>query len=56
MDTTAVIRHAVTPSAFRTSVDWSDAYHYVPIHDSFKNFLDFQGGLRRFRYVCCPLG
>ena len=34
MDTAAIIRHAVTPSAFGTSVDWSDAYHHVPVHDN----------------------
>ena len=56
MDTAAIIRHAVTPSAFGTSVDWSDAYHHVPVHDNFKNFLAFQVGKRRFRYVCCPFG
>ena len=56
MDTAAVIRHAVTPSAFGTSVNWSDAYHHVPLHDNYKNFLAFQFGSRRFRYVCCPFG
>ena len=56
MDTAAIIRHAVTPSAFGTSVDWSDAYHHVPVHDNFKNFLAFQDGERRLRYVCCLFG
>ena len=56
MDTVAVIRHAVTPSAFGTSVDWSDAYHHVPIHENFRDFLAFQVGSRRLRYVCCPFG
>ena len=34
MDTAVVIRHA-----FGTSVDWSDAYHHVPVHENFKNLL-----------------
>ena len=56
MDTANVIRQSVVEDSFGTSVDWSDAYHHVPVHPNFRNFLAFQVGAHRFRYICCPFG
>ena len=56
MDTANVIRQSVIEGSFGTSVVWSDAYHHVPVHPNFRNFLAFQVGAHRFRYICCPFG
>ena len=32
------------PDTLATSVDWSDAYHHVPVHVNLRSFLAFQVG------------
>ena len=56
MDSSQVIRDALLPNTWATSVDWSDAYHHVPVHPHYVNFLAFQYAKVRFRYVCFPFG
>ena len=54
-DTANVIRQSVIEDSLGTSVDWSDAYHHVPVHQNFRNSLAFQVGARRFTEICLPL-
>ena len=56
MDTPQVIRQALTTDLWATSVDFSDAYHHIPIHPSHKQFLAFQVGQRKFWYRASPFG
>ena len=56
MDSAQVVRDAVLPNTWATSVDWSDAYHHVPVHPNFVDFLAFQYAGVRYRYRCCPFG
>ena len=55
MDTPQVIRQALTTDLWATSVDFSDAYHHIPIHPSHKQFLAFQVGQRKFLVPSEPL-
>ena len=55
MDSSQVVRDALLPNTWATSVDWSDAYHHVPVHPNYVYFLAFQYAGVCFRYVCCPL-
>ena len=56
MDTNQVIRRLVPENSWATSVDFSDAFHHLPIHRNFRHFLAFQVGRRRFQYCACPFG
>ena len=56
MDTTPVIRRSVPENSWATSVDFSDAFHHLPIHRNFRHFLAFQVGRHRFQYCACPFG
>ena len=56
MDTAQVIRASVRPGMWATSVDFSDAYHHIPIHPKDRKYLAFQVGSRRFWYRACPFG
>ena len=56
METVQKIRQTVPPNLFATSIDLTDAYHHIPIHPNFQNFLAFQVGDRRFKYVAMPFG
>ena len=56
MDSAQVVRDALLPNTWATSVDWSDAYHHVPVHPNYVNFLAFQYAGVRYRYICCPFG
>ena len=56
MDTTQVIRRSMPENSWATSVDFSDAFHHLPIHRNFRHFLAFQVGRRRFQYCACPFG
>ena len=44
MNTTQVIRRSVPENSWATSVDFSDAFHHLPIHRNFRHFLAFQVG------------
>ena len=41
MDTTQVIRRSVPENSWASSVDFSDAFHHLPIHRNFHHFLAF---------------
>ena len=56
MDTPKVIREALTYGLWATSVDFSDAYHHIPIHPAHRQFLAFQVGQRKFWYRASPFG
>ena len=56
MDSAQVVRDAILPNTWATSVDWSDAYHHVPVHPNYVDFLAFQYAGVRYRYRCCPFG
>ena len=56
METVQVIRNTLSENLWATSVDFSDAYHHIPIHPNMQNFLAFQVGTTRYKYVACPFG
>ena len=56
MDTAEVIRQAVEPKMWGTSIDLSDAYHHIPVHENYRCFLAFQVGDTKYRYKACPFG
>ena len=56
MDTPRVIRQALTTGLWATSVDFSDAYHHLPIHPRHRQSLAFQVGSRKFWYKASPFG
>ena len=56
MDTLAKVKQAAMPGMWATSLDLKDAYHHIPIHDRSQQFLCFQVGNRRFRYLVLPFG
>ena len=56
MDTSQVIRDALVPNLWASSIDFSDAYHHIPIHKNYRCFLAFQIGEVTYRYCACPFG
>ena len=56
METAEKIRKEVTPNTWATSVDLTDAYHHLPIHPHFQNFLAFEVAGVNYKYVACPFG
>ena len=56
MDTTQIIRNSLSKDLWGSSVDFSDAFHHLPIHPNFKCFLAFQVGQTRYWYRACPFG
>ena len=56
MDTVHVIRNAIEADTWATSIDLSDAYHHVPVHENYRCFLAFQVGDVAYRYKACPFG
>ena len=56
METVQKIRQTIMPGLFATSIDLTDAYHHIPIHPNFQNFLAFQVADRKFKYVAMPFG
>ena len=56
MDTLAKVKQAAMPGMWATSLDLKDAYHHIPIHERSQQFLCFQVGNRRFRYLVLPFG
>ena len=41
MDSAQVVRDALLSNTWATSVDWSDAYHHIPVHPNYVDFLAF---------------
>ena len=56
MDTTRVVRDATKTGMWATSIDFSDAYHHIPMRPAHFKFLCFQIGNRRFWFVALPFG
>ena len=56
METPAVIRRAIRPGMWATSIDFSDAFHHIPIHRSYYRFLAFQVDAKKYWYTVCPFG
>ena len=56
METAEKIRKEVMPDTLATSVDLTDAYHHLPIHPQFQNFLTFEVAGVNYKYVACPFG
>ena len=56
MDTTKVVRQAVHAGQWATSIDFSDAYHHVPMRKAHWKYLCFEVGGRRYWYVSLPFG
>ena len=56
METAEKIRKEVIPDTWATSVDLTDAYHHLPIHPHFQNFLAFEVAGVNYKYVACPFG
>ena len=56
MDTVQVIRNSVERDTWATSIDLSDAYHHIPVHENYRCFLAFQVGDVAYRYKACPFG
>ena len=56
MDTPQYIRKHVEAGMWATSLDFSDAYHHIPIRRDFHKYLAFQVGSKKFWYTVCPFG
>ena len=56
MDTPSHIRQAILPGMWATSLDFSDAYHHIPIRPDFYKYLAFQFKNKRYWYKVCPFG
>ena len=56
MDHAQVVRDALSPDMWATSIDLSDAYLHIPIRPNHCRFLVFQVGNRRFRWLVLPFG
>ena len=56
MDHAQVVRDALAPDMWATSIDLSDAYLHIPILSAHCKFLVFQVGNRRFQWLVLPFG
>ena len=56
MDTSDVIKQAVSPGQWACSVDFSDAYHHIPMAPKHRRFLCFQVGFLIYYYWALPFG
>ena len=56
MDTAQIVRDSAELDSWATSIDLSDAYHHIPVHENYRCFLGFQVGNIKYRYVACPFG
>lgn len=56
MDTWQVIRKAAKRGMWATSVDFSDAYHHIPIRRAHVKYLCFQVNGIRYWYLALPFG
>ena len=56
MDTVQVMRKAIECNSWGSSIDLSDAYHHIPIHENFRCFLAFHAGGVAYLYKACPFG
>ena len=56
MDHAQVVRDALAPDMWATSIDLSDAYLHIPVNQQYWKYLTFQVGSRRFQFMCLPFG
>ena len=56
METAEKIRNEVCPNTWATSVDLTDAYHHIPIHAHYHQFLAFEVAGVKYKYTACPFG
>ena len=56
MDHAQVVRDALAPDMWATSIDLSDAYLHIPIHEAFWKYLVFQVGDRLYQFMVLPFG
>ena len=56
MDTAQVICDAIKIDLWATSVDFSDAYHHIPMRPAHYKYLCFEIGGRRFWFISLPFG
>ena len=56
MDHAQVVRDALEPDMWATSIDLSDAYLHIPIHQTSWPYLVFQVGSRRYQFLVLPFG
>ena len=56
MDTPSKIRSMVSQNSWATSLDFSDAYHHIPIRPDCHKYLAFQVGAKIYQYEVCPFG
>ena len=56
LDHAQVIREALVPGMWATSIDLSDAYLHIPVSPKYWKYLVFQIGNRRFQFMVLPFG
>ena len=56
METISVARELINSSDYLASVDLSDAYFSIPIHESCRKFLRFIWKEQLYEFVCLPFG
>ena len=56
MDHAQVVRNALSPGMWATSIDLSDAYLHIPIHPAYWKYLTFQIGSKRYQFMVLPFG
>ena len=56
MDTLQTALSLIMPNCYCASIDLSDAYYSVNIHDSFRKYLRFQYDDQLYEFTCLPNG
>lgn len=56
METISVARELINSNDYLASVDLSDAYFSIPIHESYRKFLRFIWNEQLYEFVCLPFG
>lgn len=56
METAESVRLQLSRGEWATSLDLSDAYHHVPIHEASRKFLRFKVNGLRWQYRALPMG
>ena len=56
MDTAQVVRGAIAQGGWATSIDFSDAYHHIPMFAAHRKYLCFQVNNILYWYLALPFG
>jgi hypothetical protein len=56
MEDSRLLFHTLFPRQFATRLDFSDAFHQIPVDPVFSLFLAFSYGSAYYRYVGMPFG